>query len=92
MSEVLDVQRSVIGAVQQLVDPPPALVRTSIVEEVNQLGQRGNPAVQIEAEPTEELGIVGQRRGWYFFLRQAQADELVNPSRKSLGVLPWRGT
>ena len=91
MSEVLDVQRSVIGAVQQLVDPLPALVRTSIVEEVNQLGQRRNPAIQIEAESTEELGIVGRRRWWYFFLRQAQADELVNPSRKSLGVLCWRG-
>ncbi len=86
MGEVLDVQRSVIGAVQQLVDQQPALVRASVVEEVRQLGDRGNPAVQIEAQPAKELGIVGRWRGRYLFLRQAEADELVNPSRQGLGI------
>ncbi len=84
MGEVLDVQRSVIGAVQQLVDPQPALVRASVFEEVHQLGDRGNPAFRSRLSLRKNSASSASGAGGISSFARRQADELVNPSRQGL--------
>ena len=61
MVDVRILVRRIVGiALEDALDPEPALVRPIVVQEIADLSDRRNAADQIEMDAAEELGIVGR--------------------------------